>query len=504
VIEAGIPVRTVSADGKPTTASPSEAEETIEAIHGGDVDAVVVKSPEGLRVLMLEGADQPYRMLVERMNDGALTLGPDNAILYANQRLSELMGRSPADLVGKQFNSLFADASPGVADGGPREATLLGATGALPVAVWSSSISMGGLSARLVTITDLSMQRRAEEIAIAERFARSIVEQAAAAIVVLASDGRITHASGMAEEIATAPPVGRLFSDVFPLDVQTTAQAGILSHFARESLNTALATKPFHGVEVKLHNRSMSKRFFLLSAGPLLNDAKEPVGSMVTLTDITARKRAEDQQTMLVAELNHRVKNILAIVNSVAAQTVRASPSLASFSTAFSGRIKALALAHDILTRTRWIGIGLSELLRAVLEPHRGTDQTRVTLQGPPVLLPAQAVMPLSMVMHELATNASKYGALSVPQGTVAIDWTLRDNGTPRVDVTWIERGGPRVEPQGASGFGTKLIDRVVGYDLDGKADLSFEPGGLRAVLSFPLKIDTASPETSWSTSQPM
>jgi two-component sensor histidine kinase len=127
-----------------------------------------------------------------------------------------------------------------------------------------------------------------------------------------------------------------------------------------------------------------------------------------------------------------------------------------------------------------------------------------VTLQGPPVLLPAQAVMPLSMVMHELATNASKYGALSVPQGTVAIDWTLRDNGTPRVDVTWIERGGPRVEPQGASGFGTKLIDRVVGYDLDGKADLSFEPGGLRAVLSFPLKIDTASPETSWSTSQPM
>jgi len=160
-------------------------------------------------------------------------------------------------------------------------------------------------------------------------------------------------------------------------------------------------------------------------------------------------------------------------------------------------------VAHDVLTRTRWIGIGLNDLLAAVLEPYRGT-QTRVTLQGPPVLLPAQAVMPLSMAMHELATNASKYGALSLPQGTVAIDWIRRNDGTPRVDMTWIERGGPKVEPPGASGFGTKLIDRVVGYDLDGKASLSFDPGGLRAMLSFPLKIDAASSESSWSTSQPM
>jgi two-component sensor histidine kinase/PAS domain-containing protein len=497
-------VRNVPADRKANAASPSEAEETIEAIHGGNVDAVVVQSPDGPRVFMLEGADQPYRMLVERMSDGALTLGPDNAILYANRRLSELTGRSPADLVGKRFDGLFAEASPSVAEGDTREAKLKGANGALPVAVWSSSIAMGGFSARLVTITDLSVQRRAEEIAIAERFARSILEQATEAILVLSSDARITHASGMAEQIATAPPVGRMFSDVFPLDVQTTAHAGIVSRFARESLDTALATKPFHGVEVKLRNRPMSSRFFLLSAGPLLNDVKEPVGSVVTLTDITARKRAEDQQTMLVAELNHRVKNILAIVQSVAGQTVRASSSLASFSTSFSGRIKALALAHDVLTRTRWIGIGLNELLTAVLEPHRGADGGRVRLQGPPVLLPAQAVMPLSMAMHELATNASKYGALSVPQGTVSIDWTLDENAPSRVDITWIEQGGPRVQPPGASGFGTKLIDRVVGYDLDGKVNLSFEPAGLRAVLGFPLKADVASTESSWSASQPM
>jgi len=493
-----------SVDGKVTAASPSDAEETIQAIHGGNVDAVVVQSPEGLRVVMLEGADQPYRVLVERMSDGALTLDPEGVILYANRRLADLTGLPAQELIGEKFDSLFAEALPGMPDGSTREARLSGIGGTLPVSVWSSPISMGGLSARLVTITDLSVHRRAEEIATAERFARSILEQATEAIIVLSSDGQITRASWMAEEIAIAPPVGRMFTDAFPLDVQSPTHAGILTRIAREGLDTVLATKPFHGVEVKLHNPLMRKRFFLLSAGPLLNDARQTVGSIVTLTDITARKRAEDQQTMLVAELNHRVKNILAIVQSVAAQTVRGSSSLETFNVAFSGRIKALALAHDVLTRTRWIGIGLNELLAAVLGPYRGADETRVALEGPPVLLPARAVMPLSMVVHEMATNASKYGALSVSLGAVRINWTVKDNGMSWVEISWIEQGGPKVAPRTATGFGTKLIDRVVSYDLDGKAELTFKPEGVRAVLRFPLKADAASTELPGSATRPL
>ena len=138
-----------------------------------------------------------------------------------------------------------------------------------------------------------------------------------------------------------------------------------------------LATKPFHGVEVKLRGERNAKSTFLLSAGPLIDDNKANVGSIVTLTDITERKRAEEQQTTMVAELNHRVKNILAIVQSVAAQTVRSSSTLENFADAFTGRLKALAIAHDILTQTRWIGIGLSELLVAVLAPYRSPDETR-------------------------------------------------------------------------------------------------------------------------------
>ena len=134
---------------------------------------------------------------------------------------------------------------------------------------------------------------------------------------------------------------------------------------------------------------------------------------------MTERKRAEEQQTMLVAELNHRVKNILAIVQSVAAQTVRSSGSLESFADAFTGRLKALAIAHDILTETRWIGSGLNELLAAVLAPYRAPGGSRVSISGPAILLPAHAVVPLSMVLHEMTTNAAKYGALSTRRGNI-------------------------------------------------------------------------------------
>src|SRR6185369_6780990 len=128
-------------------------------------------------------------------------------------------------------------------------------------------------------------------------------------------------------------------------------------------------------------------------------------------------------QTMMVAELNHRVKSILAIVQSVAAQTVRSSGSLENFADAFTGRLKALATAHDILTQTRWIGAGLSELLTAVLAPYRSPDDGRVSIFGPAILLPTRAVVPLSMVLHEMTTNAAKYGALSKRRGNIEITW---------------------------------------------------------------------------------
>jgi PAS domain S-box-containing protein len=483
---------TTLTDPVPTGRAPDEAQQTVEAIHPGNVDAVVVQDPQAPQVIVLQGADAPYQILIERISDGALTLDADGRIAFVNSRLCALTGHAAADLMGQSFATLFAGAEPVQRDGeAESEAQLRRAGGGtLPVSVWMHQMTIGGVVATLVTLTDLSIDRRAEEGASAERFAHSILEQATDAIVVLARDGRITHASQVAEQLAGISPVGQLFSGAFPLDAQSASEQGTVMRLSHGSLDRALATQPVHGVEVRLH--SDASRSFLLSAGPLVSDAKDVVGSIVTLTDITERKRAEEQQTVLVAELNHRVKNILAIVQSVAGQTLRTSPSLPAFNKAFSGRIQAVSMAHDILTQTRWTGIALNELLATVLAPY-GLGEGRFVTEGPPVLLQARLVLSLSMVLHELATNASKFGALSTPSGRVAISWQLLDDGH-RLALTWLERGGPPVEGSGSRGFGTTLIERVVRFDLDGEAAFNFEPDGIRCVLSFALKADV-SPE---------
>ncbi len=467
----------------------ADAEQTVRAIHQGDVDAVVVtRALEGPQVILLHGAEEPYRVLVERMSDGALTAGPDGVILYVNDRLCEQTGFPASRLVGRDLASLFEGGPPTLVPEVTAEAGLLrnGEAG-MPVAVWSRPISIAGTTATLVTLTDLSIHRRAEQIAAAERFARSVLEQATEAVVVLSPHGHITHASARAEQLAERAPVGHTFSEAFPLDAQCTDDAGMLARFSAESLDTMLATKPFHGLEVKLRGESNARSTYLLSAGPLVDETRANVGSIVTLTDITDRKRAEDQQITMVAELNHRVKNILAIVQSVASQTLRSSSSLQSFSDAFAGRLKALAIAHDILTETRWSGIGLSELLAAVLAPYRTPEAPRVTIAGEAILLPARVVVPLSMVLNEITTNAAKYGALLTPRGRTEITWRVTGGAEKSVELVWQERGGPAVEAAPSTGFGTKLIDHVVRHDLDGETKIDFDPAGVRWTIAFPI-----------------
>jgi two-component sensor histidine kinase/PAS domain-containing protein len=469
-----------------------DADETVQAIHQGDIDAVVVmRALEGPQVILLHGAEEPYRVLVERMSDGALTAGPDGVILYVNDRLCELAGYPSTDLVGRKLASLFEGAPPPLVPEVTAEASLMrNGDVAMPVAVWSRPISIADTTATLVRLTDLSIHRRAEQIAAAERFARSVLEQATEAVIVLAPDGHITHASWRAEQLAEQAPVGCRFSEAFPLEAESTDQAGSLAlvRFSAESLDTMLATKPFHGVEVRLRGERNAKSAFLLSAGPLTDDNGANVGSIVTLTDMTERKRAEEQQTTMVAELNHRVKNILAIVQSVAAQTVRSSSSLESFSDAFAGRLRALAVAHDILTETRWIGVGLNELLVAVLAPYRTPENPPITITGPAVLLPARAVVPLSMVLHEMATNAAKYGALAARRGHIDITWQVTGDIEKSVELVWREEGGPALTAGASGGFGTRLIDHLIRHDLDGGTQMDFDPAGVRWTLTFPVR----------------
>jgi two-component system, chemotaxis family, CheB/CheR fusion protein len=181
-----------------------------------------------------------------------------------------------------------------------------------------------------------------------------------------------------------------------------------------------------------------------------------------SIRDITERKSWEKRQELLLAELSHRVKNTLAVVQAIAHQTQRAGGSGEDFVRALDGRLAALASAHDLLVETEWRGADLAALAREQLEPYAAGDPERVTINGEPVSLPADLATPFSLVLHELATNAAKYGFLSQPKGKVLLSWDLSTrNNHPVLRVQWREENGPPAAP-GSAGFGTALIDHDI------------------------------------------
>lgn len=218
----------------------------------------------------------------------------------------------------------------------------------------------------------------------------------------------------------------------------------------------------------------------LVNASPLRDGGGAVTGAVATAIDITERKQAEERQRLLLEELNHRVKNTLASVQAIALQTLRSSPP-EQFAGLFQSRLEALAQAHDLLTRRHWTGARLDEVADLALKPY-GAD--RVAITGPSVSLAPGVAVSLHLAFHELATNAAKYGALSVAGGRVLLDWRLGEGG--KLLLAWREEGGPPVRPPVRRGFGTRLIERGLAHDLDGEVKLDFAPGGVRCALHIP------------------
>jgi len=203
--------------------------------------------------------------------------------------------------------------------------------------------------------------------------------------------------------------------------------------------------------------------------------------------DVTARKEAENRQKLLVDELNHRVKNTLATVQALATQTARRCTSAAEFRTRFEPRLLALSAAHDRLTRRNWEGASLSEIAREELGAHAAPGRT-LKHEGPDVMLSPRASLSLSMALHELATNAVKHGALSVPGGRVDLRWEVERKGPfpCSVKLSWAESGGPPPRTDVTKGFGSRLL-RVTAEELKGTMDTDLCQEGYRWSLSFPL-----------------
>jgi two-component sensor histidine kinase len=201
--------------------------------------------------------------------------------------------------------------------------------------------------------------------------------------------------------------------------------------------------------------------------------------------DLIERTQSEEHQALLVNELNHRVKNNLAIVQALAQQTFKRGDVPRKVLHAFEGRLEALASTHDLLTRSHWESADLGELVRKALAAC-GVSR-RATVNGPPLRLGSTTAVTLAMALHELCTNAIKYGALSVETGRVCIDWSIGGDGEPRFLFRWQEQGGPTVAVPRRRGFGSRLMERALANDLKGETRLEFCADGVRFTIDAPL-----------------
>lgn len=193
------------------------------------------------------------------------------------------------------------------------------------------------------------------------------------------------------------------------------------------------------------------------------------------IRDVTDRRRAEDHQRLLIAELNHRVKNSLAVVQGLAHQTFKPDRVPPDLIATFEGRLSALAAAHDLLMKQSWAATPIASVIAAALKPFE-EGEGRFSASGPEILLSPASSVSLTLGLHELATNAAKYGALANSSGRVAVEWRSTDG---EFDLTWTEHGGPPVEVPSRRGFGTRLLERAVAQDLGGTVDLRFDPKGV-------------------------
>lgn len=248
-----------------------------------------------------------------------------------------------------------------------------------------------------------------------------------------------------------------------------------------------IAAGKTEAVEEFLGKNGGNPRLWLSTKTPMRDESGRITGIVGISIDITERKRAEDKLRLMVNELNHRVKNTLATVQAIVSQTLRGTQ--AATREALEGRLLALSAAHDVLTRENWESAELDDVVTAALIPFGGRESGGFQVSGPQMRLWPRAALALALGLHELATNALKYGALSNASGRVDISWEIVSGPKGGLRLTWTERGGPPVEPPARRGFGTKLLEGVLAQDLGGTTQICFDdPHGLVGVITAPLQ----------------
>jgi PAS domain S-box-containing protein len=346
----------------------------------------------------------------------------------------------------------------------------------------------GALVGGVNCFQDITARRDAEaRLEQREQWYRELLEALPAAIYTTDAAGRITFFNQAASALAGRLPV--LGDESWCVTWKLYAPDG--SPLAHEDcpMATALKTgKPVRGTE-KVALRPDGTRVPILPYPTPLHDAAgEMIGAVNMLVDITERKQAEEQKTLLLRELAHRVNNTFAVILAITQQSLRAATSPKVFAQSFTGRLQALAQAHSLLLAKDWWGADLGDLAKGQLAFFALEDGKRLKIEGPEVTLAPTQAISLGVVLHELGTNAAKYGALSVEGGRIELSWTLQGD---RIALTWAERNGPEVTPPTRKGLGSKLIQRGLPNAL---IDWRFPPDGVVCLIELPLTAAKATP----------
>jgi len=328
---------------------------------------------------------------------------------------------------------------------------------------------------------DITSRKRAEEeLRESEARFRTIFEQANDFLITTTLDNRVTSvnpaviaALGYAEDELIGHSI-REFMDEDQFAISMDAFNRKLEHGGSTRLTVKLRAKDGRELIWEVNSR--------LS----LDEQGRPTALHAIGRDMTEAKRAETHLRLLIDELNHRVKNTLAIVQGIAQQSFKDDVPPRQARAAFEGRLAALSEAHNLLTREHWSLVSMRQIIEDALRPHG--DAGRFTLDGPDLTILPKTAISLALAIHELATNAVKHGALSCPEGRISVAWQrIRGDGPARLALRWEESGGPAVEPPTRRGFGTRMIERGLAAELGGTVTIDFRPGGLVCTVDAPL-----------------
>lgn len=327
----------------------------------------------------------------------------------------------------------------------------------------------------VMTFVDISDRKRRER----ERgMLSAIVNSSFDAIIGHTLEGTVTSWNGAAETMfgyTSADIIGKPVATLFPTGRFHEAEA------LSKTMGQGEVIRPF---DTELVRKDQTEVAVALTISPVRNEGGKIVAASTIATDATAHKR---HQALLLNELSHRVKNTLATVQSITAQTLRASGVAPDARATLEGRLIALARAHDVLMEQHWRGADLCEIVDRALDAFVGNGDGRLRLEGPPVHVSPKIALALAMALQELTTNAIKYGALSNDAGHVNLSWTVRDKDPPVLSLRWEERGGPPVEPPSHQGFGSRLLKRNLAAELEGEVDVQYARAGVVCAIDFPL-----------------